>query len=152
VKHSGVKLSDIAGGSASFRARNPDLLPAAAPAAVFGERRIRQRQAPKLNLTEIRLREWLKGPHCIGERIYEQAITLELATGMTYRPDFFVAMPRYFEDGKLESIGTFYECKGKKAWDDAIAKLKTAAREWPCFTFFLAWESEGNWKLQKILP
>jgi hypothetical protein len=37
---------------------------------------------------------------------------------------------------KLVSV-TFYECKGRKAWDDAVVKLKVAARQFPHFRFVM---------------
>lgn len=146
---------DLTKTSESFRRLNADVLGPPAPATATPPTiKIRQRHAPKLNATEVRLLDWLRGPHAIGERIYAQAVTIELGNGCTYRPDFFVPMLREKEGGGYESLGTFYEAKGRHTWEDALIKLRWATKEYPCFTFFLCWEQDGHghWKTQKVLP
>jgi len=76
-------------------------------------------------------------------RQYPQAITLKLANGLRYTPDWAIPSERLF-----------VEVKGKHAWDDSIAKLKSAAHEHPWATFWLVWRDEhtGAWQTQVILP
>ena len=154
---------DPARTSPDFQRRNPNLYPrgvvtslglgAGAEVEVAQERRIRQRHGPKMNKLEARFLEWLTHEHCIGERVYPQAVTLLLCNGVRYTADFFVPMIREKEGGGYESLGTLYETKGPQAiTDDSIVKIKMAAHEFPCFTFFLCWQTEGHWQMQKVLP
>lgn len=72
-----------------------------------------------------------------------EPITLRLADRTTYRPDFFLLFP----DGRAG----FHETKG--FWrDDARAKIKMAAEQFPWF-FFVAvlWDSKAKiWKFERF--
>ncbi len=79
------------------------------------------------------------------------SLTFKLANGVTYCPDVFVSeWPVIGECAKP----TAWEVKGKKAWDDAIVKLKVAAHEWPEIRWVLVWKDsrDGGWREQTILP
>jgi len=77
--------------------------------------------------------------------IYAQAITLTLANGVRYTPDFF--------RGGMEP--TFWETKGFMR-DDASVKIKVAARVHPWATFYLVTKlpkkKGGGWKIDRVLP
>lgn len=143
-------------GSALFRRLNAHLLaPAPAPAgkvpgiAQDGGARIRQRQGDGLNKTERRFKEWheLNFPH---RRLLVQAVTLKIANGCRYTPDFVAigAGPV----GLIELHA--WEVKGPRAWDDAIVKLKVAAAQYPFIRFTLvSWDKkEGVWKMEYVRP
>lgn len=72
-------------------------------------------------------------------------LTLLLANGCKYTPDI-----TGFGD-KAGEINA-WEIKGKHAWEDAIVKLKVAAREWPSIHFYLMWKENGIWQTQYVLP
>jgi hypothetical protein len=81
------------------------------------------------------------------------AITLKLANGLKYTPDYPALL--IDEHGGLKL--TFYEVKGEKrngrvkARDDAIVKIKIAPKEFPHFRFILTWKDEaGNWQEQLV--
>lgn len=124
---------------AALSAGRPALPDQGDPAAATP--RLRQRRAPRLNKTETAFGEVLavRNP---GVRIRAQAMRLELANGVTYTPDFFAQMP----DGNFHA----WEVKGPHAWDDAIVKIKVAAREWPEVTFWLVSRAETGWKTERI--
>jgi len=89
----------------------------------------------KLNQTERMFLVLLRaqyGPSCV--RI--QSIRLELAPNCCYTPDFSV-----WREKQL----TFYEVKGAFIRDDAIVKLKTAARLYPEFDFYLCQWKNHRW-------
>lgn len=99
---------------------------------------------------------WRKLRQDIVKYEYE-AVTLRLANGVTFRPDWYVVEVRAF-DSELNRI-VFYEVKGEKrhgkvkARDDAAAKLKVAASTYPEFRFVLVWKDEqGTWQEQSVLP
>lgn len=117
---------------------------AAKPAKKAGPR-IRQ-NSEGLNKTEQAFFEYLKAmyPHRF---VNAQALTLKIANGCRYTPDFSVAG---FHDGAPENVEC-YEVKGFMR-DDAAVKIKVAATAYPWITFFLV--TRGNfdsWNLQKIL-
>ena len=72
------------------------------------------------------------------------AIKLQLASGCWYSPDIIVW------DDLVRSL-TAFEVKGF-ARDDAIVKLKVAARAYPFITFMLVWKEKGLWQQQQIIP
>jgi hypothetical protein len=74
--------------------------------------------------------------------IYPQVITLKLADDCRYTPDFVVIL-----DGKLVA----YETKGFMR-DDALVKLKVAARTFPWIDFILVTRKKGTWFQQLISP
>lgn len=70
-----------------------------------------------------------------------EAITLKLADGVRYTPDFAVRTA----DGQLE----FHEVKGYMR-EDARIKLHVAASMFP-FKFFLAWRVTTGWDIEEVL-
>ncbi len=139
-------------GSKSFQALNAHLLqPKAEPrlvagqvmtvAADEGKKRIRQ-NGSGLNKTEQAFHDYLLQFHPVSE-IYSQRITLLLANGVRYTPDFLVR-----NRGTLAA----YETKGFMR-DDAAVKLKVAASLYPWITFHLVTKKKGGgWDIQTVLP
>lgn len=124
---------DLTKAGEACRRRNPQVFP------VPISKRIRQ-DKPMTKLEE-------DYGHELGRqgrgRQYAQAITLKLANGLRYTPDWAIPTERLF-----------IEVKGPHAWDDSIAKLKSAAHEHPWATFWLVWRNKetGAWKTQVVLP
>lgn len=79
-----------------------------------------------------------------------EAVRLELADRCTILPDFFVRM----KDGSIE----FHEVKGRKGEtfyckEDAMIKLKVAARLYPFWTFRIVWPAPGaGWRQREVVP
>lgn len=81
-----------------------------------------------------------------------EAVRLKLASGLKYTPDWCT-----WQSG--DNYLRFYEIKGEKrngrvyARDDAVAKIKSAAREYPMWGFFLVWRDEvtKEWQEQKVI-
>jgi hypothetical protein len=81
-----------------------------------------------------------------------EAVTLKLAEGCRYTPDFQVVIdgsPICFTEvksgrkRKSGNVGVFME-------DDARVKLLTASRLYPEYDFVLAWHYKGAWTLEQI--
>jgi hypothetical protein len=113
----------------------------AAPAQII-------RQSSKaLNMTETRFRNTFLTPWLAAGEIDEvgehESITLRLANGLRYQPDF----PTWKGD-KL----TFYEVKGERVWEDAIKSLKIAANKYRRFRFIIYKYVKGEWIWQEVLP
>lgn len=76
------------------------------------------------------------------------AVTLQLANGLRYTPDFRVIE----NDGRT----SFYEVKATRRgkWnpvqDDAAAKIKMAAAVYPHDRFVLTWRQDGAWQEQEV--
>lgn len=106
-------------------------------------KRVRQNSKPLLNKLETEY-SWLLGHW--GEHVHAQSITLKLANGVRYTPDFF----------SLSSVGSgrpkAWEVKGKHAWEDSLLKIKFAAKEYPEIKFLLVWKEKGKWCQQEVLP
>lgn len=68
-------------------------------------------------------------------RWWHEPFSLRLAAKTFYRPDFLV------QSGETLTI---YEVKGFRR-DDAMVKLKVAARLFPCFRFVLVEREKGQW-------
>ena len=68
-----------------------------------------------------------------------EAITLRLAPATTYTPDFLVITDHII----------LYEVKGFKR-DDAMVKLKVAAKMFPFFEFILVTQTKGQWQFKAI--
>lgn len=127
-----------------FRKLDPEAqqLLNAQPLGPAPKKRIRQRTTPRSNKLEAEFGDYLKGSHS-GSMIYEQAITLSLANGVRYTPDWVI----------IRAIGVFcYEVKGRHAWDDAIVKLKVAATTFPNWHWQLTWKDGGEWQFQTVEP
>lgn len=144
----------------SVRKRNPSLWPAEQWTNINAGRtvgdsmpdkptkkRIRQSGKPCMNKLE---REWfdkvsLEFPNYHRPRA--QSVTFKLANGVRYTPDVFAC-----DWGPQPSTPIAWEVKGKKMWDDAMIKLKFAAKEWPEIRWLLVWKEQGQWKEQRVLP
>ena len=152
--------------SASFLARNPQLSTTATPVKsettttlaahdphdVTGghvsKPRIRQRQGDKLNKTEAEFLEYLQLRYgCPRDAFGVQNVTLEIANGCRYTPDFSAF--------GILTEPTFWETKGFRR-DDAGVKIKVAARSVPACRFYLvtkrAKKLGGGWDVQEVLP
>jgi hypothetical protein len=110
--------------------------------------RIRQRIGPKLNKTEAAFLDHLKGTQP-SATIYSQEITLHIANGCRYTPDFVTVLMDFPTDGYF---WTAYEVKGPKAWDDAIVKLKVAASKFPAIRFVLVTRKGPTWTEEHVKP
>lgn len=89
----------------------------------------------KLNRTEKRWLNRLRERYSRAT-IRVAAIRLELAARCTYLPDFSVT----FENSQTVH---FFEVKGAFIRDDAVVKLKAAARSYPEWNFYLAqWKND----------
>lgn len=106
------------------------------------KKRIRQSSKPLSNKLEAECGHYLreKFPHA---GVYEQAITLRLGNGVKYTPDWVVV-------SALQT--TVYEVKGKKVWDDSVAKLKVAASLYHFWEWYLIWKDKDGWQTQVVLP
>lgn len=91
------------------------------------------------------------------ERYEFEPIRLRLANGVTYTPDWCAWLRT--DRPRLGQRLTFYEVKGEKRQgrtivrDDASAKIKIAATQYPEFQFVLVWkdQSSGQWQEQPVL-
>lgn len=98
---------------------------------------------PRLNKLETDFREELKRRgHTI---IYEQAVTLKLGFDCRYTPDLVTVT--------LNPVETVcWEVKGPKVWDDAMVKLRVAARIYPWLTFVLVKRDDAGAWVDVIVP
>lgn len=113
-------------------------LPTAAPV----KKRIRQNSAG-LNKTEQAFFDHLSQQQ--ANPVLSQAITLRLANGVRYTPDFMIA-------GGPGAYVSAYEVKGFMR-DDAAIKLKVAAALYTWIDFYLVTKRKGGgWDVQEILP
>lgn len=97
----------------------------------------------RLNKTERNYAGYLQKKLMAGE-IYDwkhEPFNLRLADRTFYKPDFVVVT--------LEGFIQIDEVKGR--WmDDALVKIKVAAREFPWFTFRACFLEKGVWKFRKF--
>jgi hypothetical protein len=101
----------------------------------------------KLNKTETRYLAWLRtlGDYWIGI----QCITLKLGHDCRYTPDFWAVD----KDG-MRAI----DCKGTRddgtpqVEEDAMVKMRVAARLFPFARFLLAWKTASGWQHREIKP
>lgn len=105
-------------------------------------KRIRQNSKPLLNKLESEFAALLTAR---GWLFHSQSVTLKLANGVRYTPDFFSF--RSFVGNPFA-----WEVKGRHAWEDSLLKLKFAAKEYPGIKFFLVWKENGKWCEQEVLP
>lgn len=108
--------------------------------------RLRQNTGPKMNKTEEAFFEYLKAtmPDCDYTH-YAQSITLLIANGCRYTPDFISV-------SKLTGEWLAHETKGFMR-DDAGVKIKVAASVYPAIKFRLVTKRKGGqWDIQEILP
>ena len=114
---------------------------AAMPVAL-AKSRIRQ-NAKGLNKTEQAFADYLSARYA-SQHIHAQAVTLKLANGCRYTPDFLVT-------AENEAVHA-YEVKGFLR-DDAAVKIKVAARLFRFITFSLVTKGErGAWSIAEVLP
>lgn len=73
-----------------------------------------------------------------------EAVTLRLANGVRYIPDYLVDSP-----GNKAQI---YEVKGGYIREDAMIKLKVAATQFKCFEFYLAQYKKRHWTITRVYP
>lgn len=105
-----------------------------------------------------RIRQNTKGPNKLEREAMEylkpkapwmkysfHSIRFVLGNGVTYTPDIIA-----FNE-KTRAMNAI-EVKGKKMWDDAVVKLKIAARVWPNIDWGIVWKEKGVWNMQKVLP
>jgi hypothetical protein len=108
--------------------------------------RIRQ-SSQKLNKTEAAFEIWLH-EHRSGALVLTQSVTLKLANGVRYTPDFVTV--EFGPDGPGRVL-TAYEVKGFIR-EDAVVKLKVAAKAYPWIRFIMVTkERAGTWSMQEIL-
>ena len=114
--------------------------------SVAVKKRLRQSAAPVLNKLETRFHGHLLATY-EPDKVYAQAVRVELARGHWYKADFYVA------PHDLCTNPTFFEVKGPHAYRGGFENLKVAARVHKWAKFFLVWEDEsGRWQRQEILP
>lgn len=136
--------AQIGGGVSTIGARpsGPASAPAAATLAAEGRMMLRQ-SGDTLNKTEAAFLDHLRANHPDAAFIEPHALTLRLANGCRYTPDFILA----------DASGlTAYETKGHMR-DDAAVKLKVAASRFPFITFILVWRDRraaDGWGTQTI--
>ncbi len=109
--------------------------------ATVNKKRIRQQTGDGLNKLERDFESHLLLTHARDE-VRPHGITLKLANGVRYTPDFFVCFPH----------PCAYEVKGRHAWDDAIVKLKVAASNNRWLKFYLCSRVDGIWRIDDVQP
>jgi len=103
-----------------------------------------QADVARLNKTERAFLAHLQATLPPGAWIGTQTHTLKLAERCRYTPDFTTLA----EDGARLVM---WEVKG--FWrDDALVKIKTAARLYPYYQFIAAQRKKGEWVLQEFKP
>lgn len=112
------------------------------------QKKIIRQGAKPMNKTEARFqRDWLdvwKHEGAILEYFFED-VTLRLANGVRYTPDFAA----YNASGGSD----YYEIKGGgPIQDDSIVKIKCAAAKFTRHQFYLCQWKQGQWIIQKVEP
>ncbi len=137
-----VKTSDLKKGLAGAQVTAP------------AKKRLRQSDKPVMNKLEERFYETKLRPEYVdaGQAVHIQAVRLELARGIWYKPDFFLPAVQHSDTVGRGAIA--YEVKGPKVFRGGFENLKVAARVHPWVRFYLVWEDEddGHWERQEILP
>lgn len=84
-----------------------------------------------------------------GALIKAQGLTLPIANGTRYTPDFIVSPAA---DGVHCVIA--FEVKGARIWDGSLEKLKIAAAQFPWIKFMLAVRKSHTapWRIEEVLP
>lgn len=111
-----------------------------------------ERKPSEMNSTEKRFLDHLtiEKMEGIWTEVHFQPITFHLARDCKYTPDFMTKD----NEGRF----TFWDTKGTKKngkafyRDDAIVKMKVAARTFPFFRFVMAWNAGGVWVQRIIEP
>lgn len=108
------------------------------------KKRLRQNSKPLQNANELAFEAHLRAV-LPSAYIHPQAVTLVLANGVRYTPDFISYEP--MNGGRL----CLWEVKGpRKIFDGAGEKLKIAASKYREFIFTLCWLEAGVWQQQRI--
>jgi len=81
-----------------------------------------------------------------GVQITAQGMTLKLANGVRYTPDFIVALSPVVQE--IAQVLAF-ETKGFMR-DDACVKIKVAAQQWPWIAFHLVTRRKGAWEVERV--
>lgn len=159
-----TRLTDIKAmpTSEAVRKLNPDLFsgPSEMPSkeslvsrhAVTKEGKRLRQDTKGPNKLEREFHEYLKtefNEEC-GQRVHEQSLTLVLANGVRYTPDF-VVVHRITAGWWMLA----FETKGFMR-DDAAVKIKVAARAYPWIKFHLVTKKKkkdgGGWAIEEVLP
>jgi hypothetical protein len=132
--------------SKSFRRLNPALYPGEDTeridcAPVASRKTERKAVEERLNKTEKR---WLFELRARGLMVKPFGLTLLLANGVRFTPDFYCCISH--------RQPLFYEVKGAYVRPDAWTKLKMAASLFPEFTFIIAQWKDGAWTEMEIKP
>lgn len=101
-----------------------------------------------LNKTESDYLAWLQNQQC--QWIGVQCITLKIGDDCRLTVDFWA-----LDDTGLRAIDTKACRRGKEKphiEDDALVKLKVAARMYPWIHFVVAWKLDGVWNHRAISP
>ena len=104
-----------------------------------------RQKASGMNRLEASFHDYLKSLKTYSW-IYPQSVTLLLANGVRYTPDFVCA--RFLSDS-CGFVFVAYETKGFMR-DDAGVKIKCAATMFPWIEFHLVTRKKGQWVIQKI--
>lgn len=97
-----------------------------------------------MNKTEMEYARELELRKKAGEIVdwkYEP-FSLKLANKTYYKPDFLLVFPDHFE---------IHEVKGTFIREDAIVKLKVAAKMFPWFKFVLAQKKRKYWVIKEVV-
>lgn len=156
-----MKVSD------AVRKLNPDFfveagrdgLPVANAKACATKPRLRQdRKGP--NKLEAEFEAWLREEwkNDAGVDVLAQAVTLSLANGVRYTPDFVVKFTSHGMRGAVQFEAVVlhaYETKGFMR-EDASVKIKVAAHQYPWIKFHLVTKRKkkdgGGWAIEEVLP
>ena len=84
-----------------------------------------------------------------GAWIKAQGLTLLIANGTRYTPDFIVSPA-----GDDVHLAIAFEVKGARIWDGSLEKLKTAASQFPWIKFMLAVRKSHTepFRIEEVLP
>lgn len=131
--------------SESTRKLNPGMFGVERVESTAAKPRLRQERGEKLNKTEAAFANFL--PTIAHDcAVYAQSITLKLANGVRYTPDF-ATIDRA---GRL----SLYEVKGYMR-DDAAVKIKVAATQFARADFYLATATDKSrlaWRIERVMP
>lgn len=95
----------------------------------------------KLNKTEQAFLRFIRADPKIKE-VHVQDMTFKLANDCRLTPDF-----SYIFQGRQ----VFIDVKGFQR-EDALIKMKMAARKFPQFDFYIVFKAQGGWSFNKVKP
>lgn len=112
--------------------------------------RIRQSQKPLMNKLEQEWYDSAKRLRFKDSIIVPQGVKLRLANGVWIVVDFFVMVGGFdSQDRRPRAI----DVKGpQEIQDDAVVKLKVAAKEYQWIKWSIEWKENGGWQEQTIYP